>query len=251
VAGIVIFFILPAKQLPVTVERRGNFRLRRPSLRASDYLHMKTAVPSPVTGAAGTRRRLIEAAGRVYARDGLTGATTRAIAEEAGVNEVTLFRHFKTKDRLLAAVVGENFGEKPPATAGFVPPPPTADLQADLAALVRGYAELLQSNWPLVRTMLGEMHHHLSESAERQVFRAIFLPLKEAALRRLELAIERGEIRSGHRADLLADLLFGMIFSNVLRRSIPQLKIDYSVAAYLEAAVTLFLEGVAAAPRRA
>ncbi len=56
---------------------------------------------------------------RVFARDGLNGATTRAIAREAAVNEVTLFRLFRSKERLLAAVVGETFGDRNPlAQAG-------------------------------------------------------------------------------------------------------------------------------------
>ena len=38
--------------------------------------------------------RLLRAARDVLARDGMAGLTTRAIAAEAGVNEVTLVRHF-------------------------------------------------------------------------------------------------------------------------------------------------------------
>jgi AcrR family transcriptional regulator len=194
---------------------------------------------------ADTRQRLLDAASHVFARDGLTGATTRAIAKEAGVNEVTLFRHFQTKDRLLAAVVGENFGTK------AVPQPidlpaPTADLRADLVALVRTYETLLSTNWPLVRTMLGEMHHHLTGSHEKQVFKAIFLPLKEAVVQRIEAAQQAGQLKASPRPDMLADLLLGSIFTSVLRRSIPQLHIEYSSAAYLDAAVSMFLDGVAA-----
>src|SRR5438132_9595373 len=58
-----------------------------------------------VSSAALTRERLLNAAARTFARDGLRGATTREIAREAGVNEVTLFRHFKSKEQLLRAVL--------------------------------------------------------------------------------------------------------------------------------------------------
>jgi AcrR family transcriptional regulator len=204
---------------------------------------------STAPAVSSTRQRLLDAAARVFARSGLSGATTRAIAEEAGVNEVTLFRHFQTKDRLLAAVVGENFGND--ATAGQVAVrAATADLRADLLALARGYEALLTANWPLVRTMLGEMHHHLNESHERQVFRAIFLPLKEALRHRLEAAQRGGQVRRDRRPDLLADLLFGAVFTGVLRRSIPHLQIEYSAAAYLETSVTTFLDGVVTAGRK-
>jgi AcrR family transcriptional regulator len=52
-----------------------------------------------------SRERILEAAGRVYAKHGFRGATTRLIAAEAGVNEVTLFRTFGSKSALLEAVL--------------------------------------------------------------------------------------------------------------------------------------------------
>lgn len=53
------------------------------------------------------RSRILEAAARVYAQHGYRGATTRRIADEAGVNEITLFRHFGTKSALLDCVAHE------------------------------------------------------------------------------------------------------------------------------------------------
>lgn len=47
------------------------------------------------------RARILDAAARVYAQYGFRGATTRLIATEAGVNEVTLFRTFGSKASLL------------------------------------------------------------------------------------------------------------------------------------------------------
>ena len=47
------------------------------------------------------RWKLLDAAARVYAETGYRGATTRRIAQVAGVNEVTLFRHFGSKDALI------------------------------------------------------------------------------------------------------------------------------------------------------
>ena len=55
-----------------------------------------------------SRERILEAAARVYSKHGFRGATTRLIAAEAGVNEVTLFRTFGSKGALLEAVLEEN-----------------------------------------------------------------------------------------------------------------------------------------------
>ena len=49
--------------------------------------------------------KLQNAAGRILVRSGLKGATTRRIAAEAGLSEMTLFRRFGTKERLLSAVM--------------------------------------------------------------------------------------------------------------------------------------------------
>lgn len=193
---------------------------------------------SPAT----TRQRLLDAAARVYARDGLAGATTRAIAIEAGVNEVTLFRHFQTKDGLLAAVVGENFGPAPSAQEPL--PAPTHDLRADLLALAERYEKLLNDNLPLVRTMLGEIHHHNREH-EKQIFKAVFRPLKVAIVSRMQAAIKAGAFRADIQADLLADLFGAMLFTGVLRCSNRDVKLEYSPATHLAAVVDLVLRGAA------
>ncbi|MCG7754959.1 TetR/AcrR family transcriptional regulator, partial [Flavihumibacter cheonanensis] len=50
-----------------------------------------------------TEKRILDATIRILDKEGWDGATTKRIAAEAGVNEVTLFRKFKTKKRLLEA----------------------------------------------------------------------------------------------------------------------------------------------------
>lgn len=53
-------------------------------------------------------QRILEAALKVFATEGYTGATTRKIAEEANVAEVTLFRKFKSKENLLKEVLNNH-----------------------------------------------------------------------------------------------------------------------------------------------
>src|SRR5579871_1593109 len=50
---------------------------------------------------APTREHILDAAARLYGEHGFRGTTTRRIAEEADVNEVTLFRLFGSKTALL------------------------------------------------------------------------------------------------------------------------------------------------------
>ncbi|WP_269898729.1 TetR/AcrR family transcriptional regulator [Lysinibacillus sp. JK80] len=60
----------------------------------------------------GTAQRIIEAALQLISEKGYTAATTKTIAELAGVNEVTLFRHFGNKRGLLKAII-EQFSYYP------------------------------------------------------------------------------------------------------------------------------------------
>jgi len=66
---------------------------------------LKAEEPGAKTGVDQTRLRILAAARELYAEKGTRGATTREVADRAGVNEATLFRHFGTKGQLLAAML--------------------------------------------------------------------------------------------------------------------------------------------------
>jgi AcrR family transcriptional regulator len=48
---------------------------------------------------------ILKAAMKTIVREGYDGATTKLIADEAGINEVTLFRKFHSKENILQAVI--------------------------------------------------------------------------------------------------------------------------------------------------
>ena len=54
----------------------------------------------------GTERRqaIVDAALPLFAEHGLSGVTTRQIAQAAGVSEALLYRHFASKDEIFAAI---------------------------------------------------------------------------------------------------------------------------------------------------
>ncbi len=51
------------------------------------------------------RQQILKTAIRLFAQKGFRGTTTREIALAAGVNEVTIFRHFASKQELYAAIL--------------------------------------------------------------------------------------------------------------------------------------------------
>lgn len=56
-------------------------------------------------GMTATRERLLDSALRLISEKGYIGATTREIAQDAGLTELTLFRHFGSKGRLFEEVL--------------------------------------------------------------------------------------------------------------------------------------------------
>jgi AcrR family transcriptional regulator len=186
------------------------------------------------------RPLLLAAAARVFARDGLEGATTRAISREAGVNEVTLFRHFGTKEHLIEAVVGSAFGHAGEPAAG--PARGGRSLRDDLASFARRYEALLVANLPLIRTMIGEIHRHAV--CEHQALKGIFWPMRAALVERLRLACTKAEARPGLNPAVAADIFAGSIFSSVIRKAKRIRRREYGAAEYREACVDVFLNGI-------
>src|ERR1700712_4469003 len=69
---------------------------------------------------AETRRRIEEAAARLFTRAGYTSTTMQAIADEAGVHVQTIYLAYRTKAALLAAcaarlVAGDESPDPPPS----------------------------------------------------------------------------------------------------------------------------------------
>ncbi|TAG88286.1 MAG: TetR/AcrR family transcriptional regulator [Oscillatoriales cyanobacterium] len=58
-----------------------------------------------------TKKRILQAAQKLFARSGYDGTTTRELATAAGVAEGTLFRHFDNKKAILIEVATEGWVE--------------------------------------------------------------------------------------------------------------------------------------------
>jgi AcrR family transcriptional regulator len=63
-------------------------------------------------GAIATRRRILDAAGRVFDDVGVTGLTIEQVASEAGVSRGVLLRHFANRRALVTSYVGEILDER-------------------------------------------------------------------------------------------------------------------------------------------
>src|SRR3954470_9080453 len=99
------------------------------------------------------RQRILEAAKSIYAQHGFRGATTRLIANHAGVNEVTLFRTFGSKAALFEALMQHHVSQSPIPALPDIPADPEAEM-TDWVAAVLGH---MRENRALIRTSFGEI----------------------------------------------------------------------------------------------
>lgn len=170
-----------------------------------------------------SRSKLLEAAARVYAECGFRGATTRRIAEEAGVNEVTIFRNFGSKAALIHEAVRCHAGPALP-----LPPLPEApvDPERELLAWATAYYAYLRDVAPIIRKTMGE----LEERPEAAPTMSGGAPERASTLRRYFSSLQRHGWLDGKRTvgaphfHGAAAMLMGTIFADAMGRDMmPQL----------------------------
>lgn len=102
-----------------------------------------------------SRCRILDAAARVYAEFGFRGATTRRIAQAAGVNEVTLFRAFGSKEALIEEALRHHAATS--ARSRLVLPEVPEDPERELVAFATLQLAELREHRSLIRKTMGEL----------------------------------------------------------------------------------------------
>lgn len=102
------------------------------------------------------RQEILAAAAGVFAQYGFLGATTRRIAEAAGVNEVTLFRYFGSKDALLL----EAMQHDAQATGITQLPADPVDPVRELTAWSEAFIKHLRLRSSMIRKTMSEIEEH-------------------------------------------------------------------------------------------
>jgi AcrR family transcriptional regulator len=154
-----------------------------------------------------TAQRIIQAAARVFSQHGFAGATTRAIAAEASVNEVTLFRHFGSKKNLMLAVINQRsvMPEVRTALTGQL----TGDYRQDLLHIGTHFLALTAERRNEILMTLFEAQR-LPEI--RDIIAEVPRQRQEALGQYLRQQIERDVVRDMD-PDLAAQAFLGMLFA--------------------------------------
>jgi AcrR family transcriptional regulator len=148
---------------------------------------------------ADTRRTLVDAARRLFARGGYAGTSLDQVCKQAGVTKGALYHHFRNKEDLFAAVlavVEEDF-----VAAGAAAVAPGADIWEALRAAARGFLEVCAGRD--TSRIVTEAPAVLGWARCRELEHAHAMGLLRSGLDR---AVTDGELTSGS-PELLAQLL--------------------------------------------
>jgi AcrR family transcriptional regulator len=183
------------------------------------------------------REALLRSTVKLFAEGGTKAASTRRIAKEAGVNEVTLFRHFGKKEELICSAMRwfaeQNRVEPLPATP--------RDPARELTEWCKEHHTRMHSLRTLIRTCMADhLEHPDRNSPTLKMPVQINNELYEYLLRVRAAGIATGawDARSA------ANMLMGALFSDAMGRDAMPERFPQDAGASIEQYVSLLLAAI-------
>lgn len=189
-----------------------------------------------------TKGKILEAGLALFSQKGYLGATTKEIAKKAGVAELTLFRHFSSKERLFEEII--NSYSFLPALKGLLPEIRDLDYPKALTIIAIKFLERLSERRQLIKIMhaeialypvkVKEIYHNFID----EIFRTLASYFKDLQ--------EKGLLRD-FLPELAAKAFLGMFFSyfNAQEFLLTQKGINMDTEIVIKEFVQIFVEGTA------
>jgi len=207
--------------------------------------------PAPDTD---TREKLLEAAEKVFSKNGFRGATVKAIAEEAGCNVSLISYHFAGKEGLFRALL-ETFGRERLEEAEKILTP--ADSPEDLRAKLRLWVQqflLCQVNDDSLCSILNR-ENILEEEFLWDIFESTFMKAFQALVKFLEAAKRKGLVAKSVDPVLASSMLFGSLDKIGRNQKIQQKIFKISIrdekyrAHVIDQFILILLQGISGSPQ--
>lgn len=188
------------------------------------------------------REQLLEAAVKVFADAGFRGATTRRIAQEAGVNEVTLFRQFGSKEGLIVEAVlrsVERLGDE-----AILPAHPI-DPARELLDWTQRHFDFVRRHHRLIKAAMADAQSHPDMacigdrigSSTKVRLRAYLEALREAGICAPDVDLA-----------VAVNILSGVVFADAMGRDVQPHSFPYSAEEAPQRYVAFFLRAIGVQP---
>ncbi len=189
-------------------------------------------------GVEETRARILNATREIFERNGTRGTTTREVAERAGVNEATLFRHFGSKAALIGAMREQSCGVE--GYRSIVNTLDGTDMAADIKTLSHhAVAKMVEQRALMCISLAEDAIHGAAPNLDDPEWRG---PRGILDLLTNYFAARAAEGRIHADPSLIARIFMGMIFQLVVARKLwGSAEIDTTTT---DAIVDILLNGV-------
>ncbi|WP_298522765.1 TetR/AcrR family transcriptional regulator [uncultured Methanobrevibacter sp.] len=187
-----------------------------------------------------TDLKIIKATFGILQREGFAKATTKKIAAEAGVNEVTIFRKFQNKNNLVKVTKDyylELFIKQLEEIFEFEE---DEGIEEYLKISFFGILNLSDDDFSILRIAMEEVR----EIPEKK---NLLSGITDVILNKLEeffkIKIEKGIIREVNPKSL-AIMCFGMLFQSVILWKIYNKDLDFETNYYADDLINIMFEGI-------
>ncbi|MBN6188391.1 TetR/AcrR family transcriptional regulator [Aneurinibacillus sp. BA2021] len=157
-----------------------------------------------------TREKILLSAVEIFSQKGFQASTIREIARLAGVNDLTVYRHFESKEKLFT----EMFQRHALLTemSEYIVQRVSDDYERDLRAIIRTFVAAFKKELPLIKLLLSEAE----KMEECRKYVALF---SEKIISKLASFFDyykiAGRIRSNANSYAVASALYNMLFSQI------------------------------------
>nr|BAL54600.1 hypothetical conserved protein [uncultured prokaryote] len=203
-------------------------------IKVSNYKHMRYD-PSK------TKEKILRVSIELFSEKGYTGTTTREISRRAGITEVTLFRHFPTKERLFSEAI--RWSSFLPQLKGIIPELKGLPFRDALTVIGLRFLKTLRMKKDLIKIMYQELHkypakiHKIRDQLVNDITKTLAQYLKDAGQMKL---IKMDD------PQFCAAVFMGMIFSYFNSKELLMLGLygGYRDEEVVKKLVDIFLEGI-------
>ncbi|MBK8503879.1 MAG: TetR/AcrR family transcriptional regulator [Saprospiraceae bacterium] len=156
-----------------------------------------------------TEEKIIQAAEKVFVRDGYDGARMQSIADEAEINKAMLHYYFRSKEKLFQQILTGKIKAFLPTILGIIQAEMT--ILQKFEAVVDGYLKMLSENPRLPIFILFSTYRNpvILEQLPREVFHGLIGFIKKA--------IRNGELKKVDPEHLLVSMMGMCVFPYVAK----------------------------------